>query len=39
VWFAGTRRPRKAELDGPVAALEAALDLTVTSVTITREVV
>jgi hypothetical protein len=39
VWFAGTRRPRKAELDGPVAALEAALDLVVTGVTITREVV
>ena len=39
VWFAGTRRPRKAELEGPVAALEAALDLTVTGVTITREVV
>lgn len=37
VWFAGTRRPRKAELDEPVAALEAALDITVTSTTITRE--
>ena len=39
VCFAGTCRPRKAELEGLVAALEAALDLTVTGVTITREVV
>lgn len=39
VWFAGTRRPRRAELEEPVAALEAALDLAVTGVTITREVV
>jgi hypothetical protein len=37
VWFAGTRRPRKAELDAPVAALEAALAITVTAVTLTRE--
>ena len=38
VWFAGTRRPRKAELDEPVAALEAALGVSITSVTVTREV-
>ena len=38
-WFARTRRPRKAELEEPVAALEAALDITVTGVTISREVV
>lgn len=37
VWFAGTRKPRKAELEGPVAALEAALDITVTGVTTRRE--
>ncbi|WP_107772440.1 winged helix DNA-binding domain-containing protein [Nocardioides sediminis] len=37
VWFAGTRRPRKAELDGPVAGLEAALGITVTDVILTRE--
>lgn len=37
VWFAGTRRPRKAELDAPVAALEAGLGITVTGVTVTRE--
>lgn len=37
VWFAGTRKPRKAELDAPVAALEAALDITITGVTLTRE--
>jgi hypothetical protein len=36
-WFARTRRPRKGELDEPVAALEAALDITVTGLTITRE--
>ena len=39
VWFAGTRKPRRAELDAPVAALEAVLDLTVTGVTVTREAV
>lgn len=39
VWFAGTRRPRKDELDEPVAALEAALGVTVTDVSLTREVV
>jgi DNA glycosylase AlkZ-like len=37
VWFAGTRKPRRAELDAPVAALEAALDITITGVTLTRE--
>jgi hypothetical protein len=36
-WFARTRRPRKGELDEPVAALEAALDISVTDLTITRE--
>ncbi len=35
-YFAGTRRPRKAELDEPVAALEAALDIEITSVSIQR---
>ena len=35
-WFAGTRRPRKSELDEPVAAVEAALGITVTSVTVSR---
>lgn len=39
VWFAGTRRPRKAELDAPVAALEAALGVTVTEVSLSREAV
>ena len=39
VWFAGTRRPRKAELVAPVAALETALGITVTAVTVTRETV
>jgi hypothetical protein len=38
VWFAGTRRPRKAELEQPVAALEQALAIGVTGVTLTREV-
>jgi hypothetical protein len=37
VWFAGTRKPRKAELDTPVAALEAALGIAITGVTLTRE--
>jgi hypothetical protein len=36
-WFARTRRPRKGELYEPVTALEAALDITVTGLTITRE--
>lgn len=35
-WFPGTRRPKKSELDGPVAAIEAAYGITVTSATITR---
>lgn len=38
-WFARTRRPRRSELDGPVAALEAALGITVTEVTLSREAV
>ncbi|NYE37812.1 hypothetical protein F4692_002945 [Nocardioides cavernae] len=38
-WFARTRRPRKAELEVPVAALEAALGITVTDVSVVREVV
>ncbi|MCF6379626.1 winged helix DNA-binding domain-containing protein [Nocardioides KLBMP 9356] len=38
-WFARTRRPRRDELDEPVAALEAVLGITVSSVTITRELV
>lgn len=37
VWFAGTRKPRKVELEAPVTALEAALDITITQVTLTRE--
>lgn len=37
VWFAGTRKPRKSELDGPVTALEAGLDITISGVTTTRE--
>lgn len=37
VWFARTRRPRTAELEAPVAALEAALGISVTGVSITRE--
>ncbi len=35
-WFAGTRRPRKAELAEPVSALEAAYGITVTSLTVSR---
>ncbi|MCW2834253.1 MAG: Winged helix DNA-binding protein [Nocardioides sp.] len=37
VWFAGTREPRADELDAPVAGLEAALDITITAVTLSRE--
>jgi len=37
VWFAGTRKPRQSELAAAVAALEAALDITITGVTVTRE--
>jgi hypothetical protein len=36
VSFAGTRRPRKAELADAVERLEAALDITVTEVELTR---
>lgn len=39
VWFAGTRRPRKAELEEPVAAVETALGITVTELSLSREVV
>ena len=35
-WFAGTRRPTKAELAEPVSALEAAYGVTVTGLTVTR---
>ncbi|WP_299051607.1 winged helix DNA-binding domain-containing protein [uncultured Nocardioides sp.] len=38
-WFARTRRPRKGDLDAPVAAVEAALGITITDVTLTREAV
>ena len=38
-WFSRTRRPRRAELEQPVAALEAALGITVTDVTLSREAV
>ncbi|HEX4470360.1 MAG TPA: winged helix DNA-binding domain-containing protein [Nocardioides sp.] len=34
--FAGSRKPRKAELDEPVTALSAALDVPFTSMTVTR---
>lgn len=34
--FAGSRKPRKAELEEPVAALATALDVTLDSVTVTR---
>lgn len=37
VWFTGTRRPRLSELAGPVAGLQAALDITISGVTLTRE--
>lgn len=37
VWFAGTRKPQVSELAEPVASLEAALDITITGVTLTRE--
>ncbi|WP_107706094.1 DNA glycosylase AlkZ-like family protein [Nocardioides allogilvus] len=37
VWFAGTRKPRQSELSEPVASLEAALGISVTGVTLTRE--
>ncbi|HXH78326.1 DNA glycosylase AlkZ-like family protein [Nocardioides sp.] len=37
VWFAGTRRPDQSELAATVTSLEAALDITITGVTLTRE--
>jgi hypothetical protein len=39
VWFSGTRKPRRAEVDVAAAVLEAALDIAVTGVTLTREAV
>lgn len=36
IWFARTRRPRRAELDGPIAALETAYGITVTGVVVNR---
>ncbi len=36
-WFAGARRPRRSELEGPVAAIGAAYGVTVTDVTMTRD--
>jgi hypothetical protein len=36
-YFAGTRRPRTSELEEPVAALESALGIEITSVSITRQ--
>jgi hypothetical protein len=36
-WFAGTRRPRRAELDEPVRSLQDAFGITVTEVSLTRE--
>ncbi|HEV2796240.1 MAG TPA: crosslink repair DNA glycosylase YcaQ family protein [Nocardioides sp.] len=38
-WFARTRQPRKGELEEPIAALQAALGITVSAVSITRELV
>ncbi|WP_248580082.1 winged helix DNA-binding domain-containing protein [Nocardioides sp. InS609-2] len=36
-WFGGTRRPTKAELESPIAAVEAAYGVTVTSLSVTRD--
>lgn len=36
-WFAGTRRPTRSALAGPVAALEAAYGVTVTGLSVDRE--
>jgi hypothetical protein len=36
-WFAGTRRPTKSALEEPIAALEAAYGVTITSLRVTRE--
>ncbi|NPD05886.1 winged helix DNA-binding domain-containing protein [Nocardioides sp. zg-1308] len=38
-WFARTRKPTRTELEEPVAALEAALGIEVTDVSLTREAV
>jgi len=35
-WFAGTRRPRRSELDPAVRAVEAALDIQVSSISLSR---
>jgi hypothetical protein len=35
-WFSGTRRPTRAELAGPVSAVESAYGITVTKLTVTR---
>lgn len=35
-WFSGVARPRRNELDEPVAALEAALGITITEVSLNR---
>ncbi len=37
-WFAGTRKPRRAEIDSAASVVAAALAIEVTSVTLTREV-
>ena len=37
MWFAGTRRPTRSALEEPVAALEAAYGVTVTSLEVSRE--
>ncbi|WP_426242779.1 winged helix DNA-binding domain-containing protein [Nocardioides sp. LHG3406-4] len=36
-WFGGTRRPSKGELAEPIAALESAYGVTVTSLSVTRD--
>ena len=38
VWFAGTRKPRREELQVAASTLEVALDFSVTALTVTREV-
>ena len=38
-WFAGTRRPRKSELEEPTAAVAAALGIEVSGLTVSREAV
>lgn len=37
VWFAGTRKPRRGELEVAASTLEVALDISVTALTLTRE--